>query len=78
VFEKSQLGQKGVVTLMSELLSRNVCRLKDDMSVITFSDSSPGDCVSLPCSTNLTSSDDLTTEIVETSSARGGKEKEKV
>jgi hypothetical protein len=47
------------------------------MSVITFSDSSPGDCVSIPCSTNLTSSDDLTTEIVETSSARGGKEKEK-
>jgi hypothetical protein len=76
VFEKSQLGQKGVMTLMSEL-SRNVCRLKDDMYVITFSDSSPGDCVSLPCSTKLTSSDDLTTKIVETSSARGGKGKGK-
>lgn len=35
-FEKSQLGEKGVLTLMSEL-SRHVCRLKEDMYVITFS-----------------------------------------
>lgn len=76
VFEKSQLGQKGVMTLMSEL-SRNVCRLKDDMYVITFSDSSPGECVSLPCPPNLTSSDDLKTTIIETSSLRGGKGKGK-
>ena len=35
-FDKPQLGLKGVVTLMSEL-SRHVCRLKEDMYVITFS-----------------------------------------
>lgn len=34
-FEKSQLGQKGVMALMSELC-RHVCRLKEDMYVITF------------------------------------------
>jgi len=38
-FEKPRLGQKGVFTLMQEL-SRNVCRLKDDMYVITFADMS--------------------------------------
>ena len=46
-FEKPQLGQKGVMTLMSEL-SRHVCRLKEDMYVITFSsgDAEPKDCQS--------------------------------
>jgi hypothetical protein len=77
VFEKSQLGQKGVMTLMSEL-SRNVCRLKDDMYVITFTDSAPGDYASLSCPPTLASSAaDLTTMTLETSSAQGGKGKGK-
>jgi hypothetical protein len=35
-FDKPQLGVKGAQALMSEL-SRNVCRLKDDMYVLIFS-----------------------------------------
>lgn len=77
VFEKSQLGQKGVMTLMSEL-SRNVCRLKDDMYVITFSDVSTGSGIPQPCPTqNFSQSDELPSKIVETSSVRGGKGKGK-
>lgn len=77
LFEKSQLGQKGVMALMSEL-SRNVCRLKDDMYVITFHEASTVDCALHPCPThNFAQSDDVSTKIVETCSIRGGKGKGK-
>lgn len=83
IFEKSQLGQKGVITLMTEL-SRNVYRLKDDMYVITFND--PTD-FSISCTSsdllnnndgnsngnNIKNEDDSTKKIIESSSNRGGK-----
>jgi len=79
-FEKSQLGQKGVMSLMSEL-SRNVCRLKDDMYVITFQDPSisPDTIVSQPplTSESISNLEDDLTKVVETSSLRGGKGKGK-
>jgi hypothetical protein len=77
VFEKSQLGPKGVMTLMSEL-SRNVCRLKDDMYVITLSDVSSVDlCPSPTFPVGQNSENFSTTKILETSSIRGGKGKGK-
>ena len=89
LFEKSQLGQKGVLTLMSEL-SRNVYRLKDDMYVITFNDSTSTSSTiistsssSLPSSSSSSASSDsiikkdndseLSNKIIESSSSRGGK-----
>jgi hypothetical protein len=76
IFEKSQLGPKGVMTLMSEL-SRNVCRLKDDMYVITLSDVSSADLCPSPSFPCQTSSDIDLSKVPENSSTRGGKGKGK-